>query len=258
MNNVLAGQGVLVTRPSAQSGELTAALTAAGSSVFQLPVIEITPRAPEAILPDLAALPAPDIVVYVSSNAVSCGAGTLRENQDARVVPSVAAIGPATKAALEDAGIDVDISPLTGFDSERLLEHEALNKVSGQQILIVRGQSGRELLGDTLRQRGAAVNYLAVYTRTTAKPDLKILSQLIENWENGAIDAVIVMSVESLTGLLKILPADALPLLRKTRLVTPSERVIQTATESMPDVNTVLADSPQVDSLVKALVEKQT
>ena len=258
MTDALKGQGILVTRPSAQSGELTAALAAAGGTIFQLPVIEIKPRSPEAILPDLAALPSPDIVVYVSGNAVSCGAETLRENQDARVAPSVAAIGPATKAALEDAGVDVDISPVTGFDSERLLEHKALNNVTGRQVLIVRGQSGRELLGDTLRQRGATVNYVAVYTRTTATPDLETLSQLIENWENGAIDAVIVMSVESLTGLLKILPADAHPLLRKTRLVTPSKRVIQTATESMPDVNTVLADSPRVDSLVKAVVEKRT
>ena len=254
MNDVLTGLGILVTRPRNQSAELTAALAAAGGKVFELPVIEITPRPAKDISQDLAALPAPDIIVYVSRNAVSCGVAIVGENKDAKI----AAIGPATKSALEDASIEVDISPASGFDSEHLLEHEGFRKVAGQQVLIVRGQGGREMLGDTLRKQGASVNYLAAYTRTTASADQDFLSRLIADWGNGAIDAVIVMSVESLTNLLKILPIDAHQLLRKTRLVTPSERVIQTATESVPGVRAVLAKNLHADSLIKAIAEMPT
>lgn len=254
MSERLTGLGILVTRPRAQSGELSAALTAAGGNVYRLPVIEISPQSANTILRQLTALPAPDIIIYVSRNAAYYGAKIIQEHRQARV----AAIGPATRSALEEAGVGVDISSVTGFDSEQLLDHDALAEIAGQQILIVRGQSGRELLADTLRQRGASVNYLAVYERTTATPDHGFLDQLVETWRNGGIHAVIVMSVESLTSLLKILPTDAHSLLWQSRLVTPSKRVIQTATDRMPGVQPILADSPRISSLVRAIVENPT
>lgn len=251
MNDPLTGRGILVTRPSAQSDELTLALTAAGGTAFQLPVIEIVPRDPDAVRSDLAALPVSDIVIFVSRNAVTCGAEAIR--QRASATARIAAIGHATQSALSDAGFEVHICPTTGFDSEHLLTHAELQEVAGKQVLIVRGNRGRELLGDTLRQRGATVDYLSTYERKTATPGDQQLSQLIEAWQNGAIDEVIIMSVDSLTSLMKILPTDCHHLLRKTRLVTPSKRVIQTATESLPGVHTVLAESPRAESLVNAI-----
>jgi uroporphyrinogen-III synthase len=251
VNDPLTGKGILVTRPSAQSEELTLALKAAGGTAFQLPVIEIVPRDPDAVRSDLAALPVSDIIIFVSRNAVTYGAEAI--HQRASATTKIAAIGHATQSALSDAGFEVHICPTTGFDSEHLLTHAELQEVAGKQVLIVRGNRGRELLGDTLRQRGATVDYLSTYERKTAAPGDQQLSQLIEAWQNGAIDEVIIMSVDSLTSLMKILPTDCHHLLRKTRLVTPSKRVIQTATESLPGVRTVLAESPRADSLVNAI-----
>jgi uroporphyrinogen-III synthase len=252
VNDPLTGRGILVTRPSAQSDELTLALTAAGGKAFQLPVIEIVPRNPDAIKSDLAALPVSDIVIFVSRNAVAYGAEAI--GQRASSTTKIAAIGHATQSALVNAGFEVHICPTTGFDSEHLLTHAELQNVAGKQVLIVRGNRGRELLADTLRQRGATVDYLFAYERKTAAPGDQQLSQLIGAWQNGAIDEVIIMSVDSLTSLMKILPTDCHHLLRKTRLVTPSKRVIQTATESLPGVRTVLAESPRAESLVNAII----
>jgi uroporphyrinogen-III synthase len=253
VNDPLTGKGILVTRPSAQSGELMLALTAAGGTALQLPVIEIVPRNPEAVKADLAGLPISDIVIFVSRNAVTYGVQAF--SQQASAMTKIAAIGQATQSALVGAGFEVHICPDKGFDSEHLLAHAQLQDVAGKQVLIVRGNSGRELLADTLRRRGAKVDYLSAYERKTATPDDRKLSQLIETWQNGAIDEVIIMSVDSLTSLMKILPTDSHHLLRKTRLVTPSKRVIQTATESLPGVRTMLAESPRVESLVNAIIQ---
>ena len=252
MNDPLTGKGILVTRPSAQSGELMLALTAAGGTAFQLPVIEIVPRNPDAIRSDLAALPDSDIVIFVSRNAVTYGAEAIALRASAST--KIAAIGHATQSALVGAGFEVHICSDKGFDSEHLLTHAELEDVAGKNLLIVRGSRGRELLADTLRRRGAKVDYLSAYERKTATPDDRQLSQLLEAWQNGAIDEVIIMSVDSLTSLMKILPTDSHHLLRKTRLVTPSKRVIQTATESLPGVRTVLAESPRAESLVNAVI----
>ena len=117
----------------------------------------------------------------------------------------------------------------------------------------MRGTSGRELLANTLRKRGAIVSYLATYQRKTAVVDPRKLDELGVEWRNGAINVVIVMSVDSLTSLLTILPPDCHKLMPNTRLVTPSKRVIQTAAESLPGVRAVLADGPLADDLVNAI-----
>lgn len=254
-NGALSGTRVLVTRPAEQSKELIEAIGAAGGRAFHLPVIEIVERNEATVLSELASLPTPDIVIYVSRNAVIYGAKAV--STPTANSAAIAAIGPATRNALEEAGYAVTIFPDKGFDSEHLLEHASLLEVAGRNILIVRGTSGRELLADTLQARGATVNYLAVYDRSTAKPDSKTLSELASLWSRGNINVVIAMSVDSLTGLLEILPADCLALLKKTLLVTPSQRVIQAALATLPGSRVMLAQGPQAANMVDAVIQSR-
>lgn len=254
-SRALKGTGVLVTRPKAQSKELSEAIEAAGGAVFRLPVIEIATRSETVLLADLASLATPDIVIYVSRNAVICAASAIAAS--AAATATVAAIGPATRLALEDAGHEVAIYPEDGFDSEHLLAHAALDRIGNSNVLIIRGTSGRELLADTLRARGATVSYLAAYERVTTKPDTATLVELASAWHRGNIDVVIVMSVDSLTRLLDILPANCQPLLEKSWLVTPSQRVIQTALELLPGARTTLAGGPQAANMVDAVIQSR-
>lgn len=252
----LAGCSVLVTRPEQQSHELSTAIEAAGGHAIIFPAIDIVGRDTQAIARDLAALPASDIVIFVSRNAVTYGLAPIGEHN-----AQVAAVGPATRDALEQAGTIVDIYPETGFDSEHLLEHRRLQDIDGKNILIVRGQSGRELLARTLRERGAGVNYLPVYERRAHVPSPAEIQELVTALDAGKVRFAIVMSADTATCLVEIMPAGALVSLRQATLVAPSVRVLQTASELIPGIETELAPGPQaaviIDTLIRLVQSKQ-
>ena len=152
------------------------------------------------------------------------------------------------------SGRRVDIFPVQGYDSERLLAAAELQDVSGKNIRIIRGDGGRELLADTLRERGATVDYLSVYRRLTRTYSPNLLAGLEHRWRDGQINCVIAMSVDSLDRLFEILPAGCRELLGETPLVTPSARVLQAASDKIPNAKVSLADSPQKDDMIRALI----
>jgi uroporphyrinogen-III synthase len=246
----LAGSAILVTRPKHQAGELVAAIEGAGGEALVCPVLRIEGRDRGDAEADARALPAADIVVFTSRNAVEHGFA-LHAGGSGRI----AVIGPATARAIEAAGGTVDIGPGSGFDSERLLQSPELQNVAGCNVRIVRGDAGRELLADTLRRRGARVDYLSVYRRLQATPSRSGLQQVQARWERGDIRAVIIMSVESFDSLHALLPADLRDSLRSTPLVTPSRRVIQTIAEKVPGSPAFLATGPQAADMLRALIQ---
>jgi uroporphyrinogen-III synthase len=245
----LAGVGVLVTRPEHQSGELVHAIEAAGGKAFLFPVIDVVPRTAAAIDADLCRLQTPDIVIFVSANAVQHGLRSIGDSS-----ARIAAVGPATAKALQDAGVSADILPERRFDSEGLLATEALTTVAGRVVTIVRGESGREVLADTLRVRGATVQYLSVYRLETHRFSSDELDALEALCRAARIDAIVVMSVASLDSLLAVLPACCRERLAQTRLVAPSARVIQTALERLPGLRCALSPGPQAADVTAALI----
>jgi len=243
----LAGMRVLVTRPDDQSGELAAAIEAAGGSAIRFPVIRIVARDASG---DAGRMPAPDVVIFVSRNAVLHGLDLVRDRGAA-----IAAVGPATATAIEAAGVRVDILPVGAFDSEHLLETPELQDVAGKTVVIVRGESGRELLADTLAARGASVHYLPVYRRERNDLPADRIGALADDLVASRIDAITIMSVETLEALLALLPDDARAALEETPLVAPGDRVIQTASELVPGMPAIRAAGPRAADIVNALVE---
>lgn len=246
----LSGYRILVTRPERQADEFVAAIESAGGLVVRFPVMQITGRSPHIIAEDFASLPEPDIAIFVSRNAVDHGLPLIRD-----CGATFAAIGPATRTAIEAAGVKVAICPDNGFDSEHLLEQPALNDVRDRTVLIVRGESGRELIADTLRKRGADVCYLSAYRREIRRAPTEELDSLDTRWAGGGIDCVTVMSVETLENLLHQLQPISLEQLRQTPLVAPGARVIQTALELIPGISAVNASGPQTADMLSALIE---
>ena len=241
----LAGTSVLVTRPEHQSSELVAAIEAAGGRVISFPVIEIQARGKDDVDADASKLPSPDITIFVSRNAVRHGlpwsAG------------SIAAVGPSTAAAIERAGHTVHVRPANGYDSESLLEEPELQDVAGKSVRIVRGTGGRQLLGDTLRSRGASVDYLEVYARAVPDYPPGAVDRLERRLRSGDVDVVTVMSVESLCNLIALLPEACRPVLAAIPLVTPAARVIKEALDRLPGCPTMLATGPGADEMVRAI-----
>lgn len=242
----LEGVGVLVTRPEEQAGDLVEAIEAAGGRSIVFPVIEIAPRSPQEIEADLAGQANPDIVIFVSRNAVEHGLAWAGDG-------TVAAVGPATAAAIEAAARVVDIRPASGFDSESLLEEPALKDVRGKTIRIIRGNGGRELLATTLRERGAIVDYLEVYARRLPDHSESDIEAVTEKLAAGDITAVVIMSVESLRNLLALLPETSHGAFAETRLVTPAARVIKEIRDRLPGCPATLADGPGAEEIVRAI-----
>ena len=249
-DRALDGVGVLVTRPRAQADELVRAIEAEGGVARCFPVLEIRPFDALDIRNSVARLGKPDIVVFISRNAVEYGI----EYTDGG---DIAVIGPATARAVRDAGRVVDIRPEHGYDSEHLLAEERLRDVAGKRVRIVRGGDGRELLADELKKRGATVEYLSVYERRLPEVSADELADLEACWRAGGIDVVTVMSVQSLHNLVTLLPRWCARRLEDTPLVTPAGRVIKEALERFPASRPVLASGPGADDMVQAIIAIQ-
>lgn len=244
----LAGVGVLVTRARHQAAALVNAIERQGGNAIQLPAIEIRARPDDDVQSQLRQLPAADITIFVSPNAVEYGVACADD-------ADLAAIGPATAAALNAQNRKVDIVPAAGYDSEHLLGEAALNNLDGKVVRIVRAQSGRELLGTTLEQRGARVDYVSVYDRVAPQYDPATLDPMIERWRDGEIDVVSIMSIETLNNLTGLLDESTLPLFAQTPLVTPAVRVLKEAMDRFPGIPVTLAEGTDADAVVRAIID---
>lgn len=240
----LKGRGVLVTRPAHQVEGLCRLIEAADGRAVRFPALEIRPTEhPEQARALLAQ--SWDWCVFVSANAVEQALGLMGR---LRAGARIAAIGQATAQALAAAGYPVDLVPDGRFDSEALLESEAMHQVAGQRILIVRGEGGRGLLGETLQSRGASLAYAEVYRRV--RPDLDP-APLIARWTRE-VDAVVATSGEVLDNLVILLGAVGREWLLATPLVVISPRMVEQARQ-LGFSRVEVADAAQDAALVAAL-----
>jgi uroporphyrinogen-III synthase len=219
----LQGLGVLVTRPAEQAQRLGEAIEAAHGRPLLFPCVEIAAAAdPAAVRTQLQTAADYDLLIFISVNAVQYAfpllPDTLPLNQQ------VAAVGAATAAQLEAYGLEPTLVP-ERFDSEGLLALAALADMTAKRVLVLRGNGGRELLADTLRQRGAQVDYAEVYQRLLPR---RSAGNLVAGWESW-VDAVTVTSIEILDNLFTLLGAAGASKLQKTPLVVVSERLAEHA-----------------------------
>ena len=248
----LEGLGVLVTRPEAQAGPLARRLASAGARVYRLPAVEVEPREDRAR--QRAALGPIDRfhwIVFISANAVRFGSALLEGRRDLRL----AAVGPATAAALNHAGYRVALVPRGGFDSEHLLASPEFGHVQAQRVLIVRGGGGRELLAEQLMARGAEIAYAEVYDRHCARPVPGAVAAVEAEWGSGSIDVVTATSGELLRCLYEILSPAGRALLAATALLVGGARIGAVARQIGAHGPLIVAARPDDDALVDALFE---
>jgi uroporphyrinogen-III synthase len=167
----LSGLKILVTRPRDQAMSLAQAIEKVGGIPIVFPLLDIAPISDTRILyGQLARLAQCDMAIFISPNAVRYGMAAIAA-AGGKLPPQVATIGKSSASALSEFGIENIIAPTQRFDSEGLLEQAELTTVAHKKIMILRGDGGRELLGDTLKMRGASVEYAECYQRGKAQFD---------------------------------------------------------------------------------------
>jgi len=216
----LKGRGILVTRPARQAGGFAMKIAALGGVPVVFPAIAILPPLdPASLARAHAALPTYDVAIFVSANAVEYGAPDWRRWPDRL---ATFAPGQATAEALAAVGIADARIPSTTYDSEGLLAMDQLSEVRGKRIVIFRGDAGREHLGDTLRARGALVDYVDCYRR--ARPESGSAG-LAEAFREQRVHAVAITSSEGLDNLWAISDAATRTAWRTLPTFAPHPRI---------------------------------
>ncbi len=222
----MTGWRLLLTRPAEDCAAL--AQTLAGEGVFGscLPLLDIVPLpVSEKIRQAMARLQRCDAVIVVSKPAARIALDLL-DGSSALTMPWFS-VGAATAQILLEHGLDAHF-PVDGDDSEALLQLPRLREAvsqPGAQVLILRGEGGRELLAERLRERGASVEYLELYRRDLpAYPPQELSRRIAAERLNGLV-------VSSGQGFehLQQMAGDAWPLIAQLPLFVPSPRVAEQA-----------------------------
>ncbi|EIC20705.1 uroporphyrinogen-III synthase [Thiorhodovibrio frisius] len=225
----LKGQTILVTRPVEQAPHLCDLIQQANGEALLFPTVSIRPSTHAEKAKARMAEPW-DLLIFISRNAVNFALKLLPGSQlppPPPAGPMIAAVGAATAAALGDAGRPPDLIPSAHFDSEGLLELPELTHVRGRRILIVRGEGGRPMLGDTLAQREAEIVYAEVYCRGLPEQDA---TEQLPRWHE-TLNLLTATSDEVLNNLHRLVPESEHPWLRSLPLAVYSNRTAARAME---------------------------
>lgn len=229
----MTGWRLLLTRPAAECEALAATLAEAGVFSRSLPLLETealaeTPAQRATIL-DLDRYNA---VIVVSKPAARLALGLIERHRARPATgPRWFSVGAATAQLLDHYlqphGLQASC-PSAGDDSEALLALPQLDealRVPSPRVLIMRGEGGRELIAETLRQRGVTVDYLELYRRVRPQYPAGTLTRLIEQEH---LNALLVSSAQGLDNLCQ-LAAGARAELARLPLLVPSPRVAELA-----------------------------
>ncbi len=228
-------RAVVITRPRAQATALAQAVSALGRRAVVLPLLEIAPlRDTSALQAVLGALPTYALVAFVSPNAVDAAFAHLA-GWPAGV--AIGVVGEGSRGALARHGVTPENATIycppdpAASDSEHLLASLDLAALAGRRVLIVRGESGRELMADTLRGAGALVDTVAAYRRSVPTLDDALAAELSALL--AAPNDWIITSSEALRGLAALVeqldPGNGTDRLREQHLIVPHPRIAETA-----------------------------
>jgi uroporphyrinogen-III synthase len=131
-----------------------------------------------------------------------------------------------------------------------LLDLPELIDVSGRRVIIFRGDGGRELLGETLKARGATIEYVTCYRRDQPQLDP---APLLKLWEEGRLDAVTLTSSEGLRNFFDMVGRLGQAWLKKTPAFVPHQRIAEQA--EILGLAKVIATEPGDDGLMAGLVQ---
>jgi uroporphyrinogen III methyltransferase/synthase len=250
----LAGVRILITRSNAENQGLAGKLRALGAITVELPTIAVVP--PENTRPldeSIRMLSKFDWVIFTSRNGVQFFGkrmAAVGKPKDKLREVKVAAIGPATAAALEGLGKRPDYVPQE-FLSEQIVY--GLGDVKGKRILLPRADIASRSLPEHLRKRGANVEEVVAY-RTMVPEDLS-LDRLLLILKQG-VDVVTFTSPSTVRNLAHVANADGLDALLRNVKVACIGPVTADAARALGVHVNIVASNHTIDDLVEAIVNE--
>ncbi len=255
----LTGLKIVVTRPRDQAVQLARRIEQAGGIPLLFPLLDITAvQDTKTLHEQITRLGQFNLAIFISPNAVHHGIAAIRatgaslfpatpplpQSAPSQALPhgerevksfslrgkgwegglKIATVGQGSAKALRESGIANVIAPTERFDSEGLLALPELQNVAGWRVIIFRGDGGRELLGDTLKTRGATVEYATCYQRSKPQQDAGALLSAVP-------DAITVTSSEALGYLWQMLDSKSQQVIRDIPLFVPHARIAGLARE---------------------------
>jgi uroporphyrinogen-III synthase len=240
----LAGIHILVTRPAEQAGPLCQAIEAAGGVAVHYPTIEI------------AAIPVTvdfdpgraDIGIFISRNAVRYALQSFPQLLHSQLKTITVGRGSAEEYQ-KISGRAIDYTPHQHFNSEGVLELPELAAVAGRQIILFKGEGGRETLEQELSNRGAQVIPLELYRRAIPHNSAPL------KWQE--IDIILITSNMALEHLWQMTPESERPLLLEKPLIVISDRGEKLAQELGFHYHPLQASSAENSALLDTLFKWQ-
>jgi uroporphyrinogen-III synthase len=246
---------IMVTRPDPGGAELCEKIQSQGNIALHFPTIVFAPpKDEEEFMEGIAELGRQDWLLFVSPQAVRASVTAIRQAWP--VLPRsvrFAAVGAGTAKALNEAGYNVACMPDSEWSSEGLLDSDEFQNIEEERVAVIRGEGGRELLEQILRERGAEVISVISYQRTKPNVDVAPYTALLND---GKIDMIVCTSFEGVANLKALFGKAAWEELRQVPLIVVSERIQDLALEE--GFQTIwVADNASHEAILEIIAEKR-
>lgn len=179
----LTGQRILIGRAKHQASALSEQVKALGAQVLEIPFIEIRkPRSYRPLDEALVNIQNYDWFILTSVNGVEAVWERIKKLRlpIARLKHlKIAAIGPATKKAIEAEGLTVHVVPKQ-YVAESVVK-SLRKRVAGERILLARARVARDVIPRELRKAGATVDVVEAYETALPKSSRDRLRKALRN-----------------------------------------------------------------------------
>lgn len=223
---------ILITRPAEKAAALQQFLSRHGLESHITPLVKFAQINNLDLINQLNQLTSSDFLIAISENAVKFANNLLQQQHLSWPTgPRYIAVGTATgrlwQELLDESGFQGRVILPRQATSEGVLDLPQLQQIRGQTGLILRGLGGRELLFESLSQRGAQMQYQEVYRRVP----VTLPADQTRRWQQLGIETVVLTSGELLTLFDQQARSDP-EWARELRLIVPSARVAQQAQQA--------------------------
>jgi len=198
---------VLVGRARHQASALSAGLRQLGAEVLEIPFIEIRkPRSFQPLDTALRNLRDYDWLILTSVNGVDAmwtRLAHLHITKRALNHLKIAAIGPATRKAITQRGLKVDVVP-EEYVAESVVK-SLRKQVPGKRLLLVRAKVARDVIPRELGKAGAQVDVVEAYETVIPKSSRARLRTAL-NSNNRRLDVITFTSSSTVKNFVALLP----------------------------------------------------